>query len=639
MTSSPTESQSPKPSHRGRAGGPVAAWMAVMAVVAALGAAAGCTPSQYAGQADRAAGRVLRQKQQLTLGAEAEFSIDYDPFTTRVVKDRPTLGGKPIPMGAEPARALSLQECVTIAFRNSRQFQDRKEDLYIAALDLANARHNWSLLSGDVEAEASRSVVEGGAETNAFAGTTGLSFAQQFANGGAVTLGLALEAASDLLGIGSTTFGSMLEANFTQPLLRGAWRGFAYEDLYRRERNLAIAVLAYERFRQTFAADTVTGYYNVLRQLDELRNEEANIARLEQTFRRTQVQVKGGQVSRIQQDQAEQNLLRARVRFATNRQRYRDVLDRYKITLGLPIRSSVVLPLSVLQGLNEREPAAVPFLDEKAILRAGDEAVAALAAEATGAKDQVVVDRVRAEAVERALAAALPTAEGKAIAIALGTRPDVLTERARLRDARRDVQIAADQFNPSLNLALSISAPGTAPRLPHRVQFNRHTRSAGLVLNYDFDQTNNRDAYRLSQIDEARARRDYAEFLDEVRFDVRRAYRQLVQSRRSYTLEQRNVIVAGRRRKLAVLEQSAGQATARDVLEAEEGLRLASNGLTTALISYETTRIQFLATLGMLEVDETGVYRERAEAFLFDRMAARYDHLGGQVDEPSGEKP
>jgi len=613
---------------------------AVGLVVCSLAlAAAGCKPAQYARQADRAAGRVLRQKQQLTLGAERDFAIDYKPFATRLIEDRPMLGGKPIPMGAEPERALSLQECVTIAFRNSRQYQDRKEALYVAALELANARHNWSLLGGEVAAEASRSVVENGAETNAFDGTTGLTFAQQFANGGAVTLGLALEAASDLLGIRSTMFGSMLEANFTQPLLRGAWRGFAYEDLYRRERNLAIAVLTYERFRQTLAADIVGDYYNVLQQLDKLRNEQANIARLEQTFRRTQAQVEGGQVSRIQQDQAEQNLLRARVRFASNQQGYRDTLDRFKITLGLPIGSNVALPLSVLRGLNDRKPAAVPFLDEGAMARAGDEAVAALKAKATGAEAQVAIDRVRAEVIGRALEAALPEAERKAIAIALGTRPDVLAERARLRDARRDVEIAADQFNPGLELTLNISAAGTDPRQPHRVQFNRHARAAGLVLDYDFDQTDNRDAYRLAQISEARTRRDYAEFLDEVRFDVRRAYRKLVQTRRSYTLEQRNVLVAGRRRELAVLEQSAGQATARDVLEAEEGLRTASNGLTAALISYETTRIQFLATLGMLEVDEAGVYRERAEPFLFDRVAARYGHLGAQVDEPSTEQP
>jgi len=108
---------------------------------------------------------------------------------------------------------------------------------------------------------------------------------------------------------------------------------------------------------------------------------------------------------------------------------------------------------------------------------------------------------------------------------------------------------------------------------------------------------------------------------------VRTSYRTLMQSERSYRLQLQNVQIAKRRRKLASLQQKAGQASARDVLEAEDALRRAENGLTNALISYTTTRLEFLATLGMLSVDEKGRIHERAEPFRFKPIERRYPYV------------
>ena len=77
------------------------------------------------------------------------------------------------------------------------------------------------------------------------------------------------------------------------------------------------------------------------------------------------------------------------------------------------------------------------------------------------------------------------------------------------------------------------------------------------------------------------------------------------------------------------MEQTCGRASARDVLEAEEGLRDAQNGLTGALVSYETTRVRFLAVLGLLDVDENGKPRERTTPRRFNkRMGELYGNLG-----------
>ncbi|MHC4982130.1 MAG: TolC family protein [Planctomycetota bacterium] len=214
--------------------------------------------------------------------------------------------------------------------------------------------------------------------------------------------------------------------------------------------------------------------------------------------------------------------------------------------------------------------------------------------------------------------------QGQAVVVALSVRPDVLTEQAKVRDARRDVEVAADEFNPQLDLELGISAEGSEERRFWRTRFHEHTRFVDVRFNYPLDQTDNRDAYRGAMIAGAKAERDYAQFVDGVRREVRQSYRALTQSRRSYEIQVRNVEIAKRRRALAALQLQKGMASARDVLEAEESLRTAQNGLTSALVSYTTTRLDFLADLGMLQVDEKGQVHERAEPFKFTRLEERY---------------
>ena len=564
------------------------AWVLAMLHLA-WAVVAGCSPAEYARQADQAAYRLIKEKQLLALGRPKDFSIEYRPVdpaklpqppgpgpTTRPASSLPAAsaaakagpGGAGGTTTARTARRLSLPECLHIAFRNSRAFQTRKEQLYSQALTLANLRHDWSLVSGSLTSSESYQRNANGSTTWSGSGDAELSFAQRLATGGAATLAAGLDFATDFLGIRGTSFGSFLEANFTQPLWRGAWRNFAYEELYRAERDLALAVLDYDRFTQTFAVDVAAEYYRVLQKQDELDNERENLRRLEQTAKFVKAQVAGGMISRVQADQAEQNVLAARARIERTAQRYRDALDAFKLTLGLPISAAIELDRRELARL---KPLPIPF-DEQ-----------------------------------------------QAVRVALRTRPDVLRRYAQLRDAGRDVEIAADAFNPSLDLALGIVAYGKTPRKPFDVQFRRHVQTAELSFDYQLDQTDNRDAYRRAVIAHAKARRDLEEFLDRVQLEVRQAYRALVQSRNTYDIQRKSVALAKRRTKLARLEQKEGLASTRDVLEAEDALRSSKIALTSALVNYVTTRLRFLSTLGMIAVDGEGRLHERDKPFYLDR--------------------
>jgi len=556
--------------------------MTLLAAVAVC-AEAGCTPEQYAKLADRSAYGALASGQQVALGERRPFAVTYKPFLSeengdgkRVIR----IDARSIPVGEGKPTILNLGDCLLIAFRNSRNLQTAKENLYSDALALANATRtwDWSLITGNLDAEYDYTRVSGTSTDKTGTAGAELALTQRFIHGGVLALGASLDFATDFLGSNTTTLGSLLEANFTQPLLQGAWRGFAYEDQYRLERDFLFSVFDYDRFTQTFAANIVSDFYSVLQRRDQLANEEANIERLKDTLALTRVLADGGQVSRIEENQAEQDLLNAQVRLETIQENYQNSLDNFKLTLGLPITANVELPYpQALEDLRKVGPKAVNF-DQEA-----------------------------------------------AIATALAVRPDVLTERARVRDARKDVEIAADQFNPQLDLELDISAEGSEDRKFYRTRFHEHTRTVNVVFNYPLDQTDNRDAYRLALIAQARAEREYEEFVDQVRQDVRQAYRALLQSARSYEIQVRSVEIAVRRRRLAALQQREGLASARDVLESEEALRTAQNGLTNALVTYTTTRLDFLASLGMLHVDEQGQLNERAEPFKFTELRKRYE--------------
>ncbi|NLF31129.1 MAG: TolC family protein [Planctomycetes bacterium] len=608
----------------------------------------GCTPAQYARQADKAAYGLIQDKQAVALGEQRPFTIDYARADVGAVEGRSRLllRGEPLPAGDEPVRLLSLSECLELASLASADFQDEKETLYIEALALANQRHDWAGFFGALTGTVSHDKIQDGPEINAASGAFEVGFAQRLAQGGLLTLGAGLTVLSDLTGIHNTEFGSFLTAELAQPLWRGAWRGFAYEDLYRAERDLAISVLEYERFTQTFSTRITSDFYQVLQDLDTLKNEEDNIVRLEQALRRTQVQVEGGQASRIEQDQTEKNLLDAQVRLARLRQQYQSRLDRFKITMGISTAFNVAPDPAELAALTRRGPAPIPMVDEQALAAIAEQAAAEAAArydaEHPGAAGDPVgreareafIRRWRDQAYHDALEAQVAHAAYQAVDIALHARPEVLRGRVAVRDAGRNVLIVADRFNPRVDLALGIGASGTRPNEPFRVQFHRNERFAELLLDYSLDQTDNRDAYRLALIAESRELRRYNTLIDDTRLDVIDNYRELIRARQTYDLQQRNVAVAERRQRLAALEQAAGEASARDVLEAEEGLRDAQNGLTEALVAYETTRIEFLASLGLLDVDAEGQYHERETAMRFTRLSDYY----GSIDIESSEE-
>ena len=97
---------------------------------------------------------------------------------------------------------------------------------------------------------------------------------------------------------------------------------------------------------------------------------------------------------------------------------------------------------------------------------------------------------------------------------------------------------------------------------------------------------------------------------DQIKLDVRNKLADLLESREGLKIQANSVIVAQRRVRSSNLFFEAGQAQIRDLLEAQDALLSAQNALTSALVSYRVAELELQTDIGLLEVDEKGLWHE-----------------------------
>ena len=156
----------------------------------------------------------------------------------------------------------------------------------------------------------------------------------------------------------------MANFSFVQPLLRGAGKDVALEQLTLAERGLLADLRAYHQYRQGFYTQVaigelgvvgpqrgndstrlvsysgqgfVGGYVGLLQQLQQIRNSEDNLNLQQRTLDQLVALLNVGIIDRVQVDQFRQSIFAEQARLLQSRTDYALALDRYKTTtLGLP---------------------------------------------------------------------------------------------------------------------------------------------------------------------------------------------------------------------------------------------------------------------------------------------------------------
>jgi outer membrane protein TolC len=202
-----------------------------------------------------------------------------------------------------------------------------------------------------------------------------------------------------------------------------------------------------------------------------------------------------------------------------------------------------------------------------------------------------------------------------AIKLALDHRVDLRSAVGEVYDAQRSVAVAADQLRADLTL-LGRGSAGASRSLGSVASDDAILRpdegaySALLTIDLPIERVAERNTYRQSLIAFEQAVRDVQQLEDQIKLDVRAGLSSLLESREGVAIQAEAVRLAKSRVASTNLLLEAGRVEIRDVLEAQEALLSAQNSLTAAFVDYRVGELALQSDLGVLEVNENGLWTE-----------------------------
>lgn len=514
----------------------------------------GCSAAKYNEEADREVYGIIAKRQAELLGGAREFSINT-PYSGREAEEVPpseVIGGR----ADDGQRQMTMAGALALAATNNRPYQLERETLYLAGLSLTGARHRFAIRTTVAQLKSGTNRDTDGGLRGDASGSAAVS--KMLKAGGTITASLA----NDLvLYFDGKPKVPDITLELTQPLLRGAGSTVAAELLTQAERDVVYAIRSFRGFQRSLAVQVVSDFYRLLQGQDSVRNSYQNYLSLIAARQRAEAMADAEQLPRYQVDQALQKELAARVGYIRAVEVYRQNLDSFKKTLGLPLGERVALDDGVLTALNTR-------------------------AEAGGLTRLSVPDR-------------------GAFAMAVTKRPNVLNAIDKYEDSKRKVLVAADALKPSLALVADASLKNQFYDSYDPDEFR--TR-AGLTLDLPLDRLTERNAYRSARINFEKELRTLQTTLDGLREELRQGLRELEESRQNYLIQKNARTLARQRVQVMPLLLQAGQANIRDQLDAEADLLSAENAVTKAVVDFHIARLTFLKNLGTLNVEADGFW-------------------------------
>ncbi len=538
-------------------------WVLGIAVV--LGFAGACSPQYHKADADKEVYKIIDDKWQDDFGIKANYTISdsNDPASPNDVE---------IAEMIPESRILNLQQAVEIATKFNRDYQFQKEELYKSALSLTGTRYNYGLKwFGTIDGTYTDDKATGGdhdyddvtIETSTGARTdekTGPLLDSVLFN-----VGIAIDWTRFLTGDPRTTLGSVLSGGVAIPLLGAGTGKVARENLTQAERDVLYRIRTFNRYRKTFVVDIINDYYGVLQARDRVDISKASYQRQIESTNQLKMEVKVGQRAPSEADEAMQNLLSAENKLIRDQQSYEQALDEFKIRLSLPTDANLVLDQKELTALEEIGISQPEYTE--------------------------------AEAMEMALA----------------RRLDLANTRDETEDAARKLELAAEGLGVQLNLTGSSEVSSTGETEVDRLEFHQGIYSLGFAADLPLDRKSERNAYREALISMERQQRGYDDKSENVKLDVRKAYRDLAETGESYRIQKVGLELAERRVEEQKLLLEYGRGTIRLLLETNDDLVQAQNDLTGALVNHTTAKMRFFRDVGILQVKPDGMWEQRTQ--------------------------
>jgi outer membrane protein TolC len=315
---------------------------------------------------------------------------------------------------------------------------------------------------------------------------------------------------------------------------------------------------AFERFRAEFALRVVSDYWAVVAQIADLRNVEANYDSLAQSREQIEELYRAGRRTVTDLGRAKQSEFNADAQRVAAKNRLQTSLDRFKLTLGLPVTAQVDLDPSEL-------------------------------------------DQVAARGVE-----AVDLTEDLAVELALQRRYDHRTAVDAVEDAGRRIFVAEDALGMSLDFTAALNVPAESGK-GLNLDWSRVNWSAGFELDLALDKLVERNAYRSALIafDLAVRNRELSE--DQIAADVRSSLRNIQSAMDSYRIQSVAVELAAQRVEATTDLYAAGRVQALEKLDAQDALLQAQLDLTAATVDYANARLQLMNDLEAITLETHGL--------------------------------
>ena len=545
---------------------------------------AGCSPQHYRQSADKEAARIIAEKAPKVPNMDPHFTIEQMGLPS--LEGLPTCTQAPDFLGfegqVEPgASILPLEKALDIAVKHSRTYQGRKEQVYLQALSLSLARHQFApLFSGSASADYVVNTVEvQGFEVDPSTGEPKPVMSDQLVErnsaegGGAVNVSWLIRDVGRVSAAFTTDFfrylsgdpsaltTSQLSATFTRPLLGNAGFKAEKENLTLAEREMLYSLRDFVRFRKQFSIDVAAAYYRVLQNRDAARNTYLGFQSFKKSAARTRALVDEGRVKLAELGRLEQQELSQATSWIAAIRNYKLALDNLKIQLGLSMDTNIVLDEKEFEGLAILHP-------------------------------EISVE--------------------DAIKVALASRLDLHNLRNEVEDGQRAVALAANGLLPQVDLRANaqISSPQeehTALVLP---DLDRYRWGVGLDVDLPLDQKAKRNTYRTTLIRQEQAIRALTEAEDTIKLQIREDWRSLDQAKRSYENSELGVKLAGRRVEEQELLAELGRGRAQDQVDAQNDLTAAKNQRTQTLVDHTVARLRFWEHMGILFIKERGQWQD-----------------------------
>lgn len=596
----------------------------------ALFSLTGCRqPDDYKAGADDTVYNIIDQKWQDSFGSKVNYKISDtapSPNDIKVEKAIPASG------------ILTLPQAVAIATAHNRLYQSEKEALYIKALDLRLARHNFEpqFFGG-----AKGGYVKDGADEG-IGMQSNLAFEQLLASGARISTNVTAAWIDILTGNMRSGLTSILSTAITLPLLRGSDSRIVMENLTQAERDTVYQIRLFNRFRKTLIVLTVSQYYRVLQQFDRVKNAENNYETLNDVYECAEKLAKAGRLPLFELNQARQDKLEARDIYIQEEKIYRQVLDEFKITLSLPTSAEFQLDENELKALSisglskpdfsKIQEAGRDWLKKNVTIEALDllekelELLELIQPDDIdySRDDQlnheiyVQLDKTHKQILdELKIASPLPAesvfSEEDVIKTALALRLDLANQSDAIYDAGRKVLVAADNLRAGLGLTASTDV--SFGKRTDFVTLARAKNIAGLGLDLDLplERMAESNEYRKASITLNQQQRAYNEAVDIVTLQVRQAYRNLNEAAQRHEVYLESLALANKRFKNTFLLLQYGRANTRDVLDAQEDLCDAQNAATESMVSHAVAMLEFYRDVGVLQIRQDGMWERITE--------------------------